>query len=284
MDGEIGRLAQLARALRSHRRGRWFKSSIVHNAANVGPSPAEAGYVPRRRGFESLSGHKYTILFVLYASISYNIRNSYILKDVLALEKVKGPKILLDLLKLLAFQVGAEASLNEISVRLGIDVKTAGRYLDLLEKTFIITRLGGFSRNLRSEVVTKAKYFFLDTGIRNGIISQFNSLENRNDLGQLWENFIMIERIKKKSYRRIYGQSYFWRIYEQREIDLIEERDGKLFPYEFKWSEKSEAVAPKEWQSAYPESEKFSVIHPGNYLHYSSLPCAQRQRGAGTAW
>jgi len=194
--------------------------------------------------------------------------NSYIFKDVLALEKVKGPKILLDLLKLLAFQVGNEVSLNELSINLAIDIKTIARYLDLLEKTFVIIRLGGFSRNLRSEVVSKAKYFFVDNGIRNGVISQFNTLENRNDIGQLWENFIMIERIKKKSYQHIYGQSYFWRTYEQREIDLIEERDGKLFPYEFKWSTKNEALPPKEWMNAYPQAEKFTIINPDNYLEF----------------
>lgn len=194
--------------------------------------------------------------------------NSYIFKDVLALEKVKGPKILLDLLKLLAFQVGNEVSLNELSSSLGIDVKTVGRYLDLLEKTFVIIRLGGFSRNLRSEVVSKAKYFFLDNGIRNGVISQFNGLENRNDIGQLWENFIMIERLKKKSYNHIYGQSYFWRTYEQREIDLIEERDGKLFPFEFKWSTKNEVTPPKEWLTTYPHAEQFTVINPDNYLEF----------------
>ena len=130
--------------------------------------------------------------------------NSYIFKDILSLKKVKGSKILLDLLKLLAFQIGNEVSLNELSSSLGIDVKTVGRYLDLLEKSFVIFKLGGFSRNLRSEVTSKSKYFFLDNGIRNGVISQFNTLDNRNDVGQLWENFIMIERMKKRSYQHIY--------------------------------------------------------------------------------
>lgn len=194
--------------------------------------------------------------------------NSYLLKDVLALEKIKRPKILLDLLKLLAFQIGNEVSLNELSGSLGIDVKTVSRYLDLLEKTFVTVRIGGFSRNLQSEVISKAKYFFLDNGIRNGVIAQYNSLENRNDIGQLWENFIMTERIKKKAYKGIYGQSFFWRTYEQREIDLIEERDGKLYPYEFKWSTKYEILPPKEWMISYPQSEQFTVITPDNYLEF----------------
>jgi len=194
--------------------------------------------------------------------------NSYIFKDILTLEKVKGSKVLLDLLKLLAFQVGNEVSLNELSSNLGIDVKTVGRYLDLLEKSFIITKLGGFSRNLRSEVTSKLKYFFLDNGIRNGVISQFNTIDNRNDVGQLWENFIMMERLKKRSYQHIYGQSYFWQTYQQREIDLIEERDGKLFPIECKWSTKNEVFPPKEWTETYPHSESLKVVNPENYLEF----------------
>jgi predicted AAA+ superfamily ATPase len=194
--------------------------------------------------------------------------NSYIFKDILALQQLKGSKILLDLLKLLAFQVGNEVSMNELATNLAIDVKTVGRYLDLLEKAFIVFRLNAFSRNLRSEVTSKSKYFFFDNGIRNAVISQFNKLDSRNDIGSLWENFIMVERMKKRSYKHIHGYSYFWRTYEQREIDLIEEREGKLFPYEFKWTTKNEVLPPKEWMLAYPQSESFSVINPNNYLEF----------------
>lgn len=194
--------------------------------------------------------------------------NSYIFKDILALQQVKGAKILLDLLKLLAFQVGNEVSLNELATNLSIDVKTVARYLDLLEKAFIITRLPAFSRNLRSEVVSTSKYFFYDNGVRNAIISQFNALDLRNDIGNLWENFLMVERMKKRSYKRIHGYSYFWRTYGQKEIDLIEEREGKIFPYEFKWSVKSKVLPPKEWKLAYPKSVGFSVVTPDNYLDF----------------
>lgn len=194
--------------------------------------------------------------------------NSYIFKDILALAQIKGSKVLLDLLKLLSFQVGSEVSLNELATSLTIDVKTVGRYLDLLEKSFIIHRLGAFSRNLRSEITSKSKYYFLDNGIRNAVISQFNISDSRNDMGQLWENFLMTERLKKRSYKHIHGYSYFWRTYEQREIDLVEERDGKLFPYEFKWSEKNKAYAPKDWLVSYPQAEKFSVVTPDNYLDF----------------
>src|SRR3989338_4030592 len=194
--------------------------------------------------------------------------NSYIFKDILALAQIKGSKVLLDLLKLLSFQVGSEVSLNELAGGLVIDVKTVGRYLDLLEKSFIIHRFTVFSRNLRSEITSKSKYYFFDNGIRNAVISQFNTLDSRNDIGSLWENFLITERMKKKSYKNIHGYSYFWRTYEQREIDLIEERNGKLFPYEFKWSVKNKALVPKDWCTAYPQAEKFSVITSDNYLNF----------------
>lgn len=192
---------------------------------------------------------------------------SYLLKDILALEKVKSSKILLDLLKLLAFQVGQEVSYNELANHLRIDIKTVIRYLDLLVKTFVIMPLYGFSRNLRSEITKKNKYYFLDNGIRNGVISQFNELKVRNDTGQLFENFVCMERLKKKAYENIYGNTYFWRTYEQQEIDLIEEIDAKLCGYEIKWSGTKKVKAPKQWKIHYPES-LFSVITPDNYLGF----------------
>ncbi len=195
------------------------------------------------------------------------IVNSYLLKDVLSLENVKGSKVLLDLLKLLAFQLGNEVSLNELSLQLGIDVKTVARYLDLLEKSFVIVSLGGYSRNLRSEVTSKNKYFFLDNGIRNGIIAQFNGLDMRDDVGKLWENFIVVERLKKRAYKEIYSNSYFWRTYSQQEIDLVEDRDGKLFGYECKWSSRKKITAPEEWIASYPQAS-FMVLTPQNYLDF----------------
>lgn len=194
--------------------------------------------------------------------------NSYIFKDIFALQQLKGSKVLLDLLKLLAFQVGNEVSLNELATSLSIDVKTVGRYLDLLEKAFIIVHLTAFSRNLRSEVVSTSKYFFFDNGIRNAVISQFNSLDLRNDIGSLWENFLMMERMKKRSYKNIHGYSYFWRTYGQKEIDLIEERGGKIFPFEFKWSKKSKVLPPKEWTSAYPQAGDLLTVTSDNYLDF----------------
>lgn len=193
--------------------------------------------------------------------------NSYLLKDVLKLDRIKGVKVLLDLLKLLAFQIGAQVSLNELATQLRIDVKTVGRYLDLFEKAFVIKRIGGFSRNLRSEVVSKAKYYFLDNGIRNAVISQFNSPDSRNDMGQLWENFLVTERIKKCAYLELYGAFYFWRTYAGQEIDWVEEREGRLLGYEFKWSEKKRRKQPKDWFKTYSNAD-FQTINRENYMEF----------------
>ena len=194
------------------------------------------------------------------------IVGSYLLKDILELEKVKGSKILLDLLRLLAFQIGNEVSLSELGKQVGLDYKTIARYLDLFEKSFVIYNLRGFSRNLRKEITKKSKYYFLDNGVRNAIIANFNPLELRDDIGKLWENFIISERIKKQSYKGIYANNYFWRTWEQKEIDFIEEREGKLYAYEMKW--KPERIAPpRDWKTAYPNSE-FLTISQDNYLPF----------------
>ncbi|MBI3220794.1 MAG: ATP-binding protein [Bacteroidetes bacterium] len=194
----------------------------------------------------------------------HQLTNSYLLKDILALENIRSPRTLQDLLRLLAYQVGSEVSLHELAKQLRIDIKTVARYLDLLEKSFIILSLGGFSRNLRTEVTSMKKYFFIDIGIRNALINNFNALSVRNDVGQLWENFLLVERLKKKQYASIFSNDYFWRTYSQKEIDLIEERDGKLTAYEFKWSAKK-YKAPKEWLSNYPGSD-VNLITQENYL------------------
>jgi predicted AAA+ superfamily ATPase len=191
--------------------------------------------------------------------------NSYVLKDILALVRIKGSKVIFSILKLLAFQLGSQVSLNEIGNAVDVDVKTVRRYLDLLEKTFVIMSLSGYSRNLRGEVTSKAKYYFLDNGIRNGVIQQYNALDMRADVGLLWENFILMERLKYRMNHHLYANMYFWRTYQQKEIDLVEERDGKLFGYECKWSPKNRGSAPKEWKATYPTAE-YSVITPDNYF------------------
>lgn len=194
------------------------------------------------------------------------LTQAYLLKDILELERVKSSKILIDLLRLLSFQVGKEVSLSELGQQVGIDHKTTARYLDLFEKSFVIYNVRGFSRNLRSEIVKKSKYYFYDNGIRNAVISNFNGLELRNDTGALWENFLFMERLKKRSYQEIYANSYFWRTWERQKIDLIEEREGKLFSFEFKWN-KGKIKPPRQWQETYPNA-LFEVITRENYLDF----------------
>lgn len=194
------------------------------------------------------------------------IVNSYLLKDVLELEKIKSAKILLDLLRLLAFQVGNEVSLTELAGQLGIDYKTVARYLDLLEKAFVLFNLRGFSRNLRKEITKKSKYYFYDNGVRNAIISNFNDLQLRDDVGRLWENFLAIERCKTQEYRGIFSNNYFWRTWEQKEIDWIEEREGKLYSFEFKWGGKK-IKKPELFLQSYPQAE-FQVVNQDNYFKF----------------
>jgi hypothetical protein len=197
------------------------------------------------------------------------ISNSYLFKDILAIEKIKSSRPLLELLKLLAFQVGSEVSLNELAMSVKIDVKTVSRYLDILEKAFVIKRLSGYSRNMRQEIVNKAKYYFWDNGIRNAIISQFNDLADRNDTGQLFENFIVMERFKRNTYKNNFVSSYFWRTYGGQEIDLVEEGASKLLGFEIKWSEKNKKKVPGDWHKNYPQAE-YTIINKDNYLDFVS--------------
>jgi len=194
------------------------------------------------------------------------ITGSYLFKDILAFERIRNPQLLLDLLRLLAFQIGSEVSVNELSIKLGIDNKTVKRYLELLEKAFIIFTLRGYSGNLRKEISKKPKYYFYDTGIRNAVIANFNPPETRNDIGQLWENFLVMERLKKQSYLPVYANNFFWRSWTNKEVDFIEEREGKLFGYEFKWSP-VQSKPPVLWLDSYPEAT-YEIINRENYMEF----------------
>lgn len=185
---------------------------------------------------------------------------SYLYKDILEFEGIRNAGKIKDLLILLAYQVGSEVSLRELGSNLDMHVTTVSKYLDLLEKAFVVFNLRGFSRNLRKEVVKMSKYYFYDTGIRNALINNFNPLSLRDDQGLLWENFCMVERRKYLEYNRIFANHHFWRTYDQKEIDLVEERDGKLFAYEFKFKMTKEKQ-PKEFLETYPNSE-FRTIGP----------------------
>lgn len=197
------------------------------------------------------------------------ISSAYLFKDILAIEQVKSSQLLVNLLKLLAFQIGNEVSLSELGTQLGIDKKTVARYLDLLEKTFVIKSFYPYYRNLRKAISKKCKYYFVDVGIRNAIINNYNRLDTRNDRGQLWENFLVMERIKKQEYSSIFANNYFWRTYDQKEIDWVEEREGKLFGFEFKW-QKNESKNKPYWLESYPKEAVFELVNKDNYLEFIS--------------
>ena len=194
------------------------------------------------------------------------LTHSYLLKDIIAFDRIKNSRVIFDLLRLLAFQTGSKVSLSEIAKNLGIDGKTVGRYIDILEKSFVIFRLTGFSRNLRKEIVKKNKYYFYDTGIRNALIANFNPLDIRNDAGELWENFVLIERFKRNTYKNEILNSYFWRTWNQQEIDLVEEKGGWLSGYEFKYGKKT-PKAPDLWTETYSNAS-FEVINRENYFDF----------------
>lgn len=196
----------------------------------------------------------------------HELRDSYLFKDILTFEQVRNADKLHQLLTLLVFQVGKEVSLSELGTQLSLSKQTVERYIDLLEKTFVVFRVSGFTRNLRSEVTKTKRYYFYDNGVMNSVINNFNLLNLRSDIGALWENYLVSERIKKQSYQRLYANNYFWRTYEKQELDWVEERDGNLFAYEFKWGDKTPRV-PKLWQENYPDSE-YEVVNQQNFLSF----------------
>ena len=191
---------------------------------------------------------------------------SYLYKDVLELDGIRHSSKISRLLQLIAFQIGKEVSYTELASSLGMSKNTAERYLDLLEKAFVLQKLSGFSRNLRSEITKNCRYYFLDNGIRNALINNFNPLQLRNDAGELWENYLVLERLKRQEYLGQSANNYFWRTYRQQELDFVEEREGRLFGYEMKWG-KAKVKPPTEWQAAYPEAA-FAVVNQANYLEF----------------
>lgn len=191
---------------------------------------------------------------------------SYLLKDILQFEGIRHSDKLLRLLQLLAFQIGHDVSVTELGTQLGMSKNTVDRYLDLLEKVFVIFSISGFASNLRKEITKNRRYYFVDNGIRNTLISNFNPISLRDDVGALWENFIVTERRKYNLYTARSVDSRFWRTYDQQEIDIIEEGSGKLRAFEIKWKPRKKR-APAAWSKAYPEAS-FDVIHPGNYLQF----------------
>lgn len=194
--------------------------------------------------------------------------DSYLLKDILAYEGIRKANKIHDLLRLLAFQLGKEVSTHELSNNLtGISRNTVEQYLDLLTKVFVIYSVSGYSNNLRKEVSKNKRWNFYDNGIRNAIIRNFNMLAMRNDTGELWENYLSSERIKFQSYTGANANNYYWRTYDMQEIDWVEEYNGKLSAYEFKWNGNKPVKAPAAWTKGYAEAS-FDVINPDNYLDW----------------
>lgn len=192
--------------------------------------------------------------------------DSYLFKDILELEQVKGAKKLHDLLTLVALQIGKEVSLSELGSRVDLHKDTVARYLDLFEKSFVLFNLRGYSRNLRKEISKNSRYYFWDTGIRNALIRNYNQPNLRDDIGSIWENYLVMGRVKKLAYARETANYYFWRTYDQKEIDWIEEREGALKGFEFKWGNKIPS-APKVWVETYPNAT-YQVINRDNFLEF----------------
>lgn len=191
--------------------------------------------------------------------------SSYLLKDILAFDGINKSKKVFDLLVLIAFQIGKEVSTNELATQLSMSKNTVDKYLDLLEQVFVLINVRGFSRNLRKEVTKKSRYYFYDNGIRNALINNFNILDRRNDIGSLWENYLVIERLKKQEYQKIWSHNFFWRTYDQEELDWVEEREGNVYGYEFKWGQLKKA--PKSWVDSYPNAF-YECINQDNYLKF----------------
>ncbi|MCB0281870.1 MAG: ATP-binding protein [Calditrichae bacterium] len=196
-----------------------------------------------------------------------NLAGSYLYKDLLSYKEIRKPALLEKLLQALALQIGNEVSFSELAGLLQIDKQTIEKYVYLLEQAFIIFRLAPLSRNLRNELSKMRKIYFWDTGIRNALISNFNPINLRNDAGALWENFLISERLKKNHYHEKYGNYFFWRTHQQQEIDFIEEYDGKMHAFEFKWNPKAKVRFPKTFLDAYPEHET-AIVHRDNYVDF----------------
>ncbi len=203
----------------------------------------------------------------LKKQILNSIKNGYLLKDLLELDNQKDSLFVINLLRLIAFQIGNDVSFSELARQLQVNTRTIQRYLNLLEKTFVLFSLNGYSKNLRKEVSKSPRYYFWDNGIRNVVINNFNKLNQRDDIGKLWENYCISERLKKLDYQNAHANTFFWRTYDQKEIDFIEERDGKLKGFEMKWGLQKKAKYPKDFLNAYQNAE-FIIINRENYLDF----------------
>jgi predicted AAA+ superfamily ATPase len=230
-----------------------------------------AGY---KGSFESKMQLEHRLVYGMYPDVIMNPGNekeiliqlsgSYLYKDLLEYQGIRKPDLIIRLLQALALQVSSEVSYNELSNLLGVDKNTVYTYIDLLEKAFVVFRLNPLKRNLRNEISSNRKIYFYDNGVRNSLIANFNSVQFRQDIGALWENFLVSERIKNLHYNKIWTNRFYWRTHTQQEIDYLEERDGKMFAFEFKWNPKKHGNIPKAFTDGYPETV-FLTITPDNF-------------------
>lgn len=234
---------------------------------------AKLGYVKAIQQLEQ------RLLFGMYPDVLNNLgdeieilktlTDSYLYKDILAVNSIKKPEVLEKLLQALAFQAGQEVSYNELSQLLGIDKNTVNSYIDILENGYIIFKLPSFSKNLRNEIKRNQKIYFYDNGVRNAILNDFRPLELRQDKGALWENFLISERLKLNAYNKTLAQSYFWRTTSQQEIDYIETTAEKLSAFEFKWKAKSKVKIPKTFENTY--NTKVEIIDTENFTRFLNM-------------
>lgn len=189
-------------------------------------------------------------------SILRNLVNSYLYRDILALSELRKPDILDKLVQALALHVGSEVNYSELGQMLSVDRNTVERYIEILEKGYVVFKLGSFSRNVRNEIKKNKKIYFYDNGIRNMIIGNFDPLDLRTDKGALWENFLISERVKQNAYRESLARMYFWRTSQQQEVDFVEDIGGRIYGYEFKWSPKKTKKLPKTFTTAYQSENK----------------------------
>lgn len=196
--------------------------------------------------------------------------NSYLYQDILSVSGIRKPEVLEKLLQALALQIGSEVNYNELAQTVGVDKNTISKYIDILEKGYVLFKLSSYSTNKRSEIKTNRKIYFYDNGVRNMILGDFTSLDLRLDKGALWENFLISERIKQNNYKRSLAKVYFWRTKQQQEVDFVEERSGKIFGFEFKWKDKKHTRLPLTFVKAYEAEEM--IVDRNNFREFVVLP------------
>lgn len=195
--------------------------------------------------------------------------NSYLYRDILAYSNIRKPDVLEKLVQALAFQIGSEVNYNELAQIVGVDKNTISNYIDILEKGYVIFKLNSFSRNLRNEIKKNRKIYFYDNGVRNMVIGNFNSLNLRQDTGALWENFLISERLKQNAYKNLGAKIYFWRTKQQQEVDLVEEHNGEITGFEFKWNAKKKVRLPKTFVNEY--NAKQEIIDRSNFRKFIAI-------------